>query len=295
MSQPPGRRHRSDPARRTARADGRGPTGRPDATATVAAVARRLGGLAWIGLLIATVVVLDRLGTGRLSPPPVLDRGDLRRWLDGRDAVTVSFALVRLVALVLTVYLLAVSAIGLLARATRMPALVRAADLTTVPAVRRLLGAVAGVSLSATAATLVVADVVPADRPATVDDGGRVDTRVVIERLPDGRETVLRRLPDDGSDDGTSTLRVDDGTEDEDDGPPGDRYAARWTIEPGDHLWHVAETTLTAGWGRTPTDAEIVPYWRTLIETNRGSLIDPANPDLVRPGQTFALPPVPTP
>jgi nucleoid-associated protein YgaU len=65
-----------------------------------------------------------------------------------------------------------------------------------------------------------------------------------------------------------------------------------WTIEPGDHLWHVAEHTLTTAWGHPPTDAEIAPYWQRLIDTNRDALADPDNPDLVFPGQVFELPPV---
>ena len=39
-----------------------------------------------------------------------------------------------------------------------------------------------------------------------------------------------------------------------------------------------------------PTDAEIDPYWRRLIEHNRDRLIDPANPDLIHPGQVFETP-----
>lgn len=64
-------------------------------------------------------------------------------------------------------------------------------------------------------------------------------------------------------------------------------------IEAGDHLWKLAEDTLADAWDRPPTDQETDPYWRHLINDNRNRLVDPANPDLIHPGQTFHLPPVP--
>jgi hypothetical protein len=75
--------------------------------------------------------------------------------------------------------------------------------------------------------------------------------------------------------------------------PPG--TATTWTVQPGDHLWRIAERTLAAAWGREPTDAEIDPYWRDLIDLNRKRLRDAANPDRIFPGQVFELPPVPAP
>jgi nucleoid-associated protein YgaU len=66
-------------------------------------------------------------------------------------------------------------------------------------------------------------------------------------------------------------------------------------VQPGDHLWRIAERTLAAAWGREPTDAEIDPYWRDLIDLNRKRLRDAANPDRIFPGQVFELPPVPAP
>jgi nucleoid-associated protein YgaU len=34
----------------------------------------------------------------------------------------------------------------------------------------------------------------------------------------------------------------------------------------------------------------VAPYWTGLVEANRDVLVDPANPDLIHPGQTFRLP-----
>jgi hypothetical protein len=83
-------------------------------------------------------------------------------------------------------------------------------------------------------------------------------------------------------------------------GPPAEVEAPpvapspEWVVERGDHLWHIAESTLTTAWGRPPTDAETAPYWRSVIETNRSRLVDHDNPDLITIGQRFALPPAPT-
>jgi LysM repeat protein len=63
-----------------------------------------------------------------------------------------------------------------------------------------------------------------------------------------------------------------------------------WTVRSGDHLWGIASATLSQRLARTPTDAEIEPYWRRLIDLNRSRLVDPGNPDLIFPTQVFDLP-----
>jgi len=47
---------------------------------------------------------------------------------------------------------------------------------------------------------------------------------------------------------------------------------------------------LWANSGALPTDAEIVPYWRRLIEANRSELAHRDNPDLIFPAQVFVVP-----
>lgn len=248
---------------------------------------RLLVGSLWIAGLVATILVLNRLGSGQLSTPPLLDRAALQLWLDDRDAVVAAFAIVRLIGLALAWYLLVVTVLGLAARLSHVPALVRLADLATLPAVRKILGAVAGVGITASAATLAAAQLFP-DQPARpAATGALTDSQVVLERLPEGDDVILRRLPDAGE--GTATLDVE-GAPVEEEAPP-----ATWTSAPGDHLWHVAEATLARSWGRAPTDAEVAPYWTGLIEANRDVLADPDNPDLIHPGQTFRLPEVPAP
>ena len=68
--------------------------------------------------------------------------------------------------------------------------------------------------------------------------------------------------------------------------------AETWTIEPGDHLWHVAEVTLTEHDGADPSPARILAYLGVLVDANRDTLVEPGNADLVLPGQVFVLPAV---
>ena len=74
---------------------------------------------------------------------------------------------------------------------------------------------------------------------------------------------------------------------------PGGPRPPTWTARPGDSFWRIAELVLTERWGRPPSDAEVDPYWRAVVAANTRHLADPANPDLIFPGQTFDLPPVP--
>lgn len=73
--------------------------------------------------------------------------------------------------------------------------------------------------------------------------------------------------------------------------PAAQPTVGEWRIEPGDHLWRVAEETVAEVRGTTDL-ADVTSYWLALIETNRSTLVDPDNPDLVYPGQRFVLPPM---
>lgn len=62
-------------------------------------------------------------------------------------------------------------------------------------------------------------------------------------------------------------------------------------VVPGDHLWGIAERTLAARLGRSPTLPVLAAYWRRLVEANEG-LLRSGDPDLIYPGETVLLPPV---
>lgn len=63
-------------------------------------------------------------------------------------------------------------------------------------------------------------------------------------------------------------------------------------VERGEHLWAIAEETLTDHLGRKVTDTEVDPYWRQMIELNRDRLADPKDPSVIFVGQEILLPPL---
>lgn len=275
--------------RRMATTSGAGRAPEPAVEGPASAIGRTIGGVAWILALVAIIFLLNRFGSGPLSTPPLFNRAALQSWLDERDAVTAAFALVRLVGLALAWYLLVATVVGLGARLSRLPRLVRVADLVTVPIVRRALGTIAGVGLTASAASLVAASLLPDRAPA--GSGTGAESVIVLERIPDGADVILRRLPE--GEDGTSTMRVEEAEDLPVEQPPERR---RWEVASGDAFWGMAETALAEAWGRAPTDAEIAPFWSNVVERNRPLLSDSANPDLIFPGQVFEIPaPPPAP
>lgn len=76
---------------------------------------------------------------------------------------------------------------------------------------------------------------------------------------------------------------------------PAARGLVAHTVRPGESLWRIAARQLEQVWGRAPSDVEIVPYWREVIERNQGRLVVPEDPDLILPGQELLLPAVPQP
>ena len=87
---------------------------------------------------------------------------------------------------------------------------------------------------------------------------------------------------------GTSAPAATDPVPDPAAGP----VAPVWTVQPGDHLWHIAEVTVRAAHQGAATDREIAAYWQVLIAANRDRLAVPGVADLILPGQQFVLPPV---
>ncbi|HZA78609.1 MAG TPA: hypothetical protein VE623_19695 [Acidimicrobiales bacterium] len=67
--------------------------------------------------------------------------------------------------------------------------------------------------------------------------------------------------------------------------------SSTWIVEPGDSFWSIAAEIVTVSPGASePGDRQVLGYWRRLIEANRSRLLDPANPDLLVPGQELVLP-----
>ncbi len=301
----------------------------------------------WTLALVAGVVLLHSVG-GALAPPPLGGPGQLARWLDQREPAEAAMAVVRLVALGMAWYLLAVTVAGTVARLAGVRTLVRAVDIVTVPAVRRLVTGALGVSMAAAIFTGAGGAAVADERSGAP----AASTTETMRRLPDAEEDgtdpsplvagpaetpvqqtaaasppTMRRLPAAAAEDdspvapppstpptsapavtaSTATTATAappsagapapalPGPAPANQAPAPDTASAAsaartWRVEPGDHFWSVAERVLAEVWHHSPTDAEVEPYWRELVDANRSVLRDADNPDLLFPGQVITVP-----
>jgi hypothetical protein len=241
--------------------------------------------LAWCALVGAVLIGLTRMGTGALAPPPLAHPARWLPWVATRDSVTAAVALLRLVALAGAWYLLAATVVGVAARSLGADGLVALTDRFSVPMVRRLATVAAGVTL-ASGVTPAVAFAHPSIRPAAAVAGPSstattTPTGSTPSTEPPPTMTMRVLAPDSGETPAPPAAAAD---------APAPRAADAWTVRPGECFWSIAEDVLRRAWNRPPTDAEIVPYWRVLIEANRARLGDPRNPDLIFPAQVFTVP-----
>ncbi len=255
---------------------------------------------AWLALSGGAVLALHA-AAGALPGPPLGSPSHWPHWAEERDAVVIAFAVVRLLGLVAAWYVLVVTAVGVglrLVSARRLSAVV---DRLTVVPLRRLVATTVAVGISAgpvagAGATALVAPTsvpVSASVPAGVGPPVTVTMHLVT---PSGDPPPTSVAPAAAPSpppvpEAPSSIPV----------PPSAAPAlpesaeapwATWTVRSGECFWSIADEVLARAWGRPPADAEIVPYWRLLIEANRVELADPDNPDLVFPGQVFSLPDV---
>jgi hypothetical protein len=228
----------------------------------------------WILGLATAAAILHWAGRGALAGPPVTEPGRWLEWLDGRNAVVAGFALVRLVALAALWYVVGAAVLGAGLRLVGAASLVRVADRVTIGPVRRMLAGSMSLGLAVSGVAAVAA---PALRlPAAAAQQTVTSTTVV----PPATVTMHRLGP-------TEVVQAQQTAP----APTVTPAAAnRWTVRSGECFWSIAEQVVAERQGRPPTDAEIVPYWRRLIDANRLELAQRDNPDLVFPGQVFVLP-----
>lgn len=240
---------------------------------------RRSGrALLWLVGLLAAAVALRLASSGELATPPLGSLDQLTVWVDAREPAAATMALVRLLAEVSVWYVLALSALHVASKASRIAGGHRLADALALPGVRRVVHAGLGVGLAA--ASSVGSDEIGAPDAVTMTPVAEAPlvTQSRIE-APGGTATMRPHLAPTG-DHGTAVMAPAPST---------------WTIVAGETFWSIAEDLLADAWQRPPSDAEVDPFWRALVEANRGRLADPADPDLIHPGQVFEVPPVPSP
>lgn len=233
-----------------------------------------LASLALFGALAVALVV----SSARVPAPPGWSWHELETWI-GRQPVSATFRLLALGALILVIYLIIATVallLGAVARAARVPWLGHAAEIVAVPVIQRALATLLGLGMTMSAGP-----------PSAHAGSGRATVETVLgdESGQPGRAT-MHLLPAPASE--TRTVS-----------PAGAPPAVRdpnirehWTIEPGDHLWGLASTTLRASWNRAPSDREIGDYVQSIIDLNGDAFVVPGQPDLVFPGQVFVRPPV---
>lgn len=247
--------------------------------------ARRLAGaLAWVAGLAVAAAALRWAGRGALAPPPLTEPGRWASWLDARGPIPAGISLLRLAAVGALWYLALATLVGAALRLAGAASLVRVADRLTIRPLRRMLAGTMSLGLAASGVLAVAA---PALRvPVAAAAAQAVDpstTTTSTTGLVTSATVTMHRLSP-----------IDPVPARPADVAPAPAPAAatgdRWTVRPGECFWSVAEQVLTEHWGRAPSDSEIVPYWRRLIEANRSLLVHRDNPDLILPGQVFAVP-----
>lgn len=227
--------------------------------------------LGWLALLAGSATVLLRAGD--VLPTPPIDPLGWREWARPLGPAVTAASVGRVAALGALAYVTFAVLAQVGARTARLRRTTRLLDVLTIPVVRRAIVGVTAVGLTAPNAVPVAA--------AAHDPLGRV---AAVARP---REVATMVRLDDLAEPSPVTHPVATPSP-----PPVPATAATHTIRPGDHLWGIARDTLAARWGRPPTDAEVSRYHHAVIDENRSVLVVADQPDLVLPGQVFALPPV---
>jgi LysM domain len=311
--------------------------------ATIRAAARLA---VWTAALVGIARLLLAAGSPSLSIP-LTSTDALTEWVSTAPPADMAMGVLRLAALGATLYLLALTALAVAARLTRLGRLASAVDLLAPDLVRRIVtgGSGVGLVLGAAVASLPVPDLgghlpdvtvassagaasfgrtqspgtpatmarvprsaativrvvgaaeptpAPASAavPAAVDRAEATMTRIGQPTPPSATMTRLDPVLTDESP--ASTAAATPGTPATSAGPaipPVD--ATAWVVEPGDSFWSIAvEVTGGGASPGSPVDERAVTrYWRRIVDANRPGLVDPANPDLLVPGQRLVVPP----
>jgi hypothetical protein len=237
----------------------------------VSAIAGALGIVVW---------GLWRSGAA-LGSPPMRSWDEASRWYEAVGPGVAFVGSLRLVALAIALWLLIATASQLVAIGRGSPTTRRIANLIAPRSLQRFVHGLAGLSLSAGLAV------------ATPGAGFHGD--------PGSGVAVMRLVEDPPEATGIATMHAVDH-------PPApaapvaepvvvptaapDFVSSSTVVEPGDSLWSIAEETLRDAGQSDLSERAVASYWRRLIETNRGTLVAPASPDLIYAGQQITLPPL---
>lgn len=226
---------------------------------------------------VAVLVVVETAGLaaalrlGR-SPESRPIWSDLELWIATSTAMDVTVGLLRPVVLALTGYLLATTALYLVALLLHAPRAVARLGAVTPRWVRAATERAVAVGLLATTWAA------PAAHAAGTDPVPPPGLRVPSSSSFDVRAPalVLPQAPRPGTPDPTPAVAP----------------ARTVTVVPGDHLWSIAVRALAVAHGSTVdglADGSIADYWRDLVAANEAHLRS-GDPDLIHPGEVVRLP-----
>jgi len=123
-------------------------------TPTPSRTPRNLAGLVgWFVLLGVAIALFTGLDDPRLATPAITDLSAWGDWAASTDPIFTTIAILRLVLIGLTWYLLGASTIQVVARLTRSMAMLRVANAISVPLVRRVVSTTLGMGLAASMVT----------------------------------------------------------------------------------------------------------------------------------------------
>lgn len=211
-----------------------------------------------LGILVLEGGALVILHRGDL---PSVGWSDVGAWLDATPPEDAILAIVRVVALAGTWYLVATTLLVMLASVTKIPALVRGVRIVALPGLRRAIEGVAAVSIAT--APLVTATPAFASTPAPSEMPMELPA---YSPTPAGDTDAYEPTPASDMAERSDRIHV---------------------VLNGESLWSIAEDAIP---DETPDRATVVDaYWRVLLELNAGTLRS-GDPNLIYPGEVIRLP-----
>lgn len=240
------------------------------------------------GFEVAAIVLLHR--TGSLSWMTI-PWGAVGMWLDTAPIEDVVAATLRTIALGLAYWIAASTGLYLVAKLTKIPALIRATAWATLPPIRRVVDRAIAVTVTTAALVSPVAPALAADVPPTTEP-------IIYQISEQGVPTPVNAPTID------PTLIAPPGTGGAGytPNPAGGIEAGAdiavvsqesvHEVRKGDNLWTIAAAHLNSVFPDRDVSAdEISHYWRQVIEVNTPTLTS-GDPNLIYPGEQIDLPAV---
>ena len=253
----------------------------------------------WLVLAVPTATLgLHRMGT---VAEFAFDWRAPAAWLQAADPEVVVAGLLRAMGLLGCYWILGSSVIYALASLKgRAPRMVR---LVTLPIARRMVDRAVAAALSASLTSLTLSPAMAAAEPMPAERFEESPHSVLVEIHHDGIPVPHLRL--DGPPPEESAPVIAPIPRPEDTWPeatprvmttpsvmtPTEALPIPYTVARGDNLWSIADGWVRQQTTQEITDADVTPYWRSLIAANLRTLRS-GDPNLIYPGEILQLPAV---